>query len=93
LVRQAALVHRDLEPRGDNDRGPEPCPQIGEIAKNEITEGRRSDQLDIAERRDDCSRAALKGANDQVMPGTAEQAEAGEQLGNAGWTLLPVVLS
>jgi hypothetical protein len=58
---------------------PEPCPQIGEIAKNEITEGCRSDQLDIAEQRDDRGWAALKGANDQVMSGTAEQAEAGEQ--------------
>jgi hypothetical protein len=69
LVRQAALVQRDVEPRGDNDRGPEPCPQIGEIAKNEITEGGRSDQLDIAERRDDRGWTALKGAQTICITG------------------------
>src|SRR5207302_4701984 len=49
----AALAQRDVEPRGDDDRRPDPGPQIGEIVEDQVAEGRRADELDIAERRDD----------------------------------------
>jgi hypothetical protein len=63
----------------EDDCGAEPSPQIGEIAKNQKTESRGSDQLDIAERCDSRGRAVLKRPDDQVVTGAAKQAETGEQ--------------
>ena len=73
------LAERDIETRGDDDRGADPGPQIRKITKDQIAERRRAEQLDIAKRRDDRGRASLKGLNYEVMPGATKQPQAAEQ--------------
>src|ERR1044071_5282385 len=73
------LPKGDIETRGNDDRGPDPGPQIGEIAKDRIAQNCRADQLDIAEWCDDGRRSGLKGTDNEVVPGAAEEPEAGEQ--------------
>src|SRR3954452_25196183 len=75
----APLAERDVDAGSDDDSGAEPGPRIREVVEDGVAEDRRPDQLDVAERRDHRRRPVLKGADHQVMPRAAEQAEAAEQ--------------
>src|SRR5579875_1425367 len=68
----AALAPGHIAAGGDDQGGAGPGPQIGQITEDQIAKRRRADQLDIAERGDDRGRAALKGADDQIMPAAAQ---------------------